>query len=1041
MAELATSFFINQANSFISEVQNTKNAYYIFASRAEAWPDEQNPPASNNSIEQVELSAYKDLLFGKLLSASDVQALIPRYTWIVNTVYDQYDQDDSDLYSKQFFVVNDQFQVYKCLFNNGNRPSTVQPRLIASRGSFRTADGYIWKYMFTVDAQANTKFTSIDYIPVRIDPEVSGNAVSGTIDAYKILDGGSGYKVYESGFIFSIIDPFTIQLPSTSSANDNFYARSSIYLRSGFGAGQIREITSYNGATKQLRVSTSDPLDTFVRLDLPSIPVGTVTTGYFVDQSFDRISYTFISNGQSFSTGTTIIQSDTGASGIVLSANSSILRIARNTANSFVLDLAIRDASNDGTARSGTVTIIANTTNVVGDGTTFANASTGYTVDSYIRVGPDPSSQIRRVTSITNNTVLTVNSPFTQTRVANGHFFVPIAATPNSLTVARANGTISNTNLNSLRFDISNNIVPGINFIIGEQVTQVDVANTYLGANAIVAFSNSSTMFLSNVTGPWVPNQFILGSSSLQKATIGSITGNPNITLRDPQGEFVLGFPINFRLNALSNTVVANSTIQAITKIPNDQTEYLIAPTVNVIGDGRDAKAIAIVNTAPNSFNEIVGLEVIDPGEGYTTANVEIYANTSFGSGASTSALISPVNGHGSNPIYELGSRYVGVSTIFDTAMNEGYFFPTYGSYRRFGILENPEFADVRITLDNFDRVNLQLINKSTVSSNASITDFVPGEVVYQPTTNAAGLYVSGNSTVIQLKSVLGTFSEANVAILGVFSNTVADVISAEVIRFRVTSDSPAEIVSQLSSGAKGEVIGLLSNTEILMSNVVGKFAAGDTLVDNTVNAYAVVTSIATSNGSRDVTSSFGLRFNQTMRLTLSSNVGAFSVGETVTQSLSNASAVVISNSNDVDLGITIDTGSFAVGQIVSSNNGAGGYVTFANSTYLKLTGILPTQFEVGNILNNSLNANATIDDVRPVLVMNDVRGTNRFQPGPDNIIRGQTSGAEALVDSFNLIDYPELVRESGRVLYVDNVQPVTRSIASKEDVRLVIRF
>lgn len=1043
MAELTTNYYINLANSFISDVEDTRNSYYVFAGRALPWPNDSTPPVANDSVEQTSLSVYKDLLFGKLVANSDVQALIPRYDWTSNTVYSAYDQNDAALYDKNFYVVNDQFQVYKCIFNNGGRPSTVQPRLTSASGTFNTADGYIWKYMYTVDSAANTKFTSASYIPVDTNANVSGNAVSGTIDAYKLTSSGNGYVVAETGFVYKLIDKFTLQLPSTSSANDNFYTKSSIYLKSGFGAGQVKEIVSYNGASKQIRVSSSDPFDTFYRLDLYAAPVGTVITGYFAEQVVDRMNYLYLPNNASFTVGSNVVQSDTGIVGTVLSANSSFLRIMRTDQTTpFQLELPLRDASQDGTARVGTASVTAGSNTVTGSGTQFSNTANGYSVGSYIRVGANTNSQIRRVTAITNSTSLSVSRPFSNTLVANSHFFVPVAAEPASITIARANGTVSNTNLNSLKLSISNSTISSRTFIAGEQVTQVDSANTYQGANGIVAFANSTTVYLSAVTGTWTANLFTLGASSLQKSQIVTVDSSPNLTLSDPAGEFILDFPINFKTTAISNTYTGNATARAVVTLPNDQTEYQIGPTVLITGDGTGAKAIAQVNTALNSIYEVVGLEVIDPGQDYTFANVTIYANTSFGSNATATAIVAPVGGHGKDSKYELGARYVGISTLFDIGTNEGYFYPTYGQYRRVGILENPEFADVRVTLQDFDRVNLVINNKVTTSANVSITNWFPGEVVVQSSTNAAGVVVTGNSTALQLKSVLGTFAASNAQIRGYYSNTTANVASASVIRFEVTNDSLAEIVSQVGSGARGEIISIISNTSVMMSNVIGKFVSGDTMYDPTINAYAVVNSISTANGSRDVTSSFGSKFNQTMRLTLTSNTGAYTVGETVIQDVTNAYGVVVSTSNEIDLSINAISGSFSVGQkVYDQTTNANGVVISANATYLKLTSVSQNaSFSTGSVINNGLSSNATILDTNPVLLLNNVDGPNRFQAGSNTIV-GQTSGAMGTCNSYSLIVYPELVRDTGRVLYVDNFQPITRSERSKEEIRLVIKF
>ena len=1041
MAELTINYHTDLANSFIQDVKDTRNSYYVFAGKATPWTNEASPPAANGSVEQIGLTVYADMLYGKLLANSDVYTMIPRYDWTTNTAYAAYDQYDGDLYSKQFYVMNDQYQVYKCISNNRGARSTVEPRLTTSYGTFNTADDYVWKYMYTVDTQANTKFTTSTYIPVTTDTNVSGNAVSGSIDAYTITDGGNNYSIYESGFLYKFINKTTLQLPSTSSTNNNHYARSSIYLKSGFGAGQVREISSYNGATKQIRVATADAFDVYSRLDFTAVPSGTVAVGYFAEQKYDVIQYLYISNNQAFTTGSIIVQSDTATYGTILSANASVLRVQKeNSTALFSLDLPIRDVSQDGTLKGGKASITSGGNTITGTSSSF---NTNYTVGSYIRVGSNANNQIRRITEIINNTSMKVATNFSNTLVANVHYFVPIAAEPFSITANQGgSGTVSNTNLNSLKLTISNSTLAGVSFTVGEQVTQVTSANTAAGANAIVAFANSSTVYLSAVSGTWVASLFAIGASTLQKSQIVSIDSNPNLTISDPTGEFVLGFPMNFKLNAAAAGYSGNATIIAITTLPNDQTEYQIAPTVEISGDGTGASAIAIVNNAFGSVNDVVGVEVIAPGSGYTHANVTIYSNTSFGLGASANAVIAPVGGHGKDAVSELGSTYVGITSTFDTGSNESYFYPTYGSFRKIGIIENPEFADVRVTLNSFDRVNLVINNKATTSPPAGVTTWYPGEVVVQPSTKAAGIVVSGNNIALQVKSVLGTFGASNAQIISYYSNTTANVSSQETIRFQVTSDSLAEILSQVGSGASGEVTQLLSNTSIVLSNVVGKFVTGDTIYDSSVNAYAVVNSISTANGSRDVTSSFGNKFNQTMRLTLTANTGAYINGETVAQDISNATGVVVSGTNELDLQMTIISGTFSTGQkITDVTTGAYGFTTTANNTYLKLTGVTQSaSFVAGHTINNGLGSTATIDSVLPVLLLNDVDGPNRFQAGSDSIV-GQTSGAAGTCNSYSRIQYPELIRDTGKVIYIDNVQPVTRSETSKEEVRLVIKF
>ena len=179
MALLTINHYVNQVNNFITNVRDTRHAYYVFAGRPYPWTNDSSPPPANNSVSQYQQTVYDDLLFGKLIGNMDVQFMSPRYNWTSNTVYAQYDQTDPSLYDKQFFVVTDQFNVYKCIFNNYGANSTVKPTLTATSGNFKTADGYIWKYMYNIDATSNTKFTSQYYIPVLQDLNVQGNSKIG----------------------------------------------------------------------------------------------------------------------------------------------------------------------------------------------------------------------------------------------------------------------------------------------------------------------------------------------------------------------------------------------------------------------------------------------------------------------------------------------------------------------------------------------------------------------------------------------------------------------------------------------------------------------------------------------------------------------------------------------------------------------------------------------------------------------------------------------------------------------------------------------
>jgi hypothetical protein len=75
---------------------------------------------------------------------------------------------------------------------------------------------------------------------------------------------------------------------------------------------------------------------------------------------------------------------------------------------------------------------------------------------------------------------------------------------------------------------------------------------------------------------------------------------------------------------------------------------------VTISGDGDGAEAIARLNTQSNTVSSIV---MVDRGSGYTYADVAISGGG--GSDATAAAIISPVGGHGSDPLRELGGSYL----------------------------------------------------------------------------------------------------------------------------------------------------------------------------------------------------------------------------------------------------------------------------------------------------------------------------------------------------------------------------------------------
>jgi hypothetical protein len=162
-------------------------------------------PADNLNAQHF---PFDDMMAAKKIAASDVTFAVPRRNWTTGTTYDIYRHDygefatgtttaitanggASTLHDSAFFVLTTARNVYKCLDNDNNTASTVEPTGTATT-VLTTADGYKWKYMYTLSASQQANFLSTDFMAVATDSTVSSASINGAIDVIKIKTAGSG---------------------------------------------------------------------------------------------------------------------------------------------------------------------------------------------------------------------------------------------------------------------------------------------------------------------------------------------------------------------------------------------------------------------------------------------------------------------------------------------------------------------------------------------------------------------------------------------------------------------------------------------------------------------------------------------------------------------------------------------------------------------------------------------------------------------------------------------------------------------------------
>jgi hypothetical protein len=187
---LRNEFHTTVAGLVLSDIQLLKANYYYYLGRLETWGGSDLPPNSSSLSQEQDDSIRSDVIYLKKINPSDVSLVTKRLDWSAGAIYDRWDST-IDMSAKNFYIINSNNQVYKCLDNNNGGTTTTEPNLI-SYDVFKTADNYLWKYMFTVPAFKRYKFLNTAHIPVQ-------NALSdsffnkGAVEQAVVTNQGSGY--------------------------------------------------------------------------------------------------------------------------------------------------------------------------------------------------------------------------------------------------------------------------------------------------------------------------------------------------------------------------------------------------------------------------------------------------------------------------------------------------------------------------------------------------------------------------------------------------------------------------------------------------------------------------------------------------------------------------------------------------------------------------------------------------------------------------------------------------------------------------------
>lgn len=258
------------------------------------------------------------------------------------------------------------------------------------------------------------------------------------------------------------------------------------------------------------------------------------------------------------------------------------------------------------------------------------------------------------------------------------------------------------------------------------------------------ATSSSTGATLAAANANIKTGQLVTGAGISGSVTVTAISGT-TLTLSSAQSLSDSG-TLTFGRFATTDVNYANQTAQINSKAHANASgierievtapgqDYSSAPTVTITGDGTGATATAVM-AGSGSAQTVSSITVTNKGTDYNV--VDITLSGGGGSLATARAVISPPNGHGTDPISELGAFFVAINT--QLSGSEGGDLTVGQDFRQISLIKNPQnFASDVIASASTLRARRALL----LDSGASLTGFAVDQILTGSTSGAKAYIV-----------------------------------------------------------------------------------------------------------------------------------------------------------------------------------------------------------------------------------------------------------------------------------------------------------
>ena len=152
-------------DKIVTIMEDATDPTYIGFAKSEVWNDSDTAPTPLNNLNEER--KFRNGL-QSVKKVAGVSTVVPRVNWISGTTYVGWDDQTVGYGSSSFYVLTENFGVYICLRGGKNNlgaavPSTVQPTG-SNNDPFETADGYVWKFLYTITENEARKFMTASFL-------------------------------------------------------------------------------------------------------------------------------------------------------------------------------------------------------------------------------------------------------------------------------------------------------------------------------------------------------------------------------------------------------------------------------------------------------------------------------------------------------------------------------------------------------------------------------------------------------------------------------------------------------------------------------------------------------------------------------------------------------------------------------------------------------------------------------------------------------------------------------------------------------------